>query len=195
MLIQLPSLPYPMQALEPYISKETLEYHHGKHHKAYVDNLNKLITGTPFEQKDLAEIVLSASDAMFNNAAQAYNHAFYWNCLAPNAGGVPEDGLLQAIQATFGNFDNFKEKFSASCISLFGSGWTWLVKDQTGNLAIVNTSNANTPIKEGKIPLLTCDVWEHAYYIDYRNMRAKYVESFWRIVNWSFVQKNWSSSK
>lgn len=190
MPIQLPELPYAMCDLEPYLSKETLEYHYGKHHKTYVDNLNKLLSGTQLENKSLEEIILNATDAMFNNAAQTYNHTFYWNCLSPEGGDMPEGKLLQTLKENFGSFDGFKEKFSSSCLSLFGSGWTWLVKDNSGKLSIVNTSNANTPIKEGKIPLLTCDVWEHAYYIDYRNARAKYIEAFWHLVEWKFVQEN-----
>ena len=190
MPIQLPELPYAMDALEPYLSKETLDFHYGRHHKTYVDNLNKLLSGTTLENKSLEEIVLNATDSIFNNAAQIYNHTFYWNCLSPSGVGRPGRELLKAVNESFGNLEAFKEKFFLSSMSLFGSGWTWLVKDNIGKLSIINTINANTPIKEGKIPLLTCDVWEHAYYIDYRNMRIKYIEAFWSIVNWEFVQNN-----
>jgi len=188
--IKLTDLPYAINALEPHISKETLEYHYGKHHKTYVDNLNKLLPGTKFEHKSLEEIVLNATEIMFNNAGQIYNHNFYWNSLSPNGGGIPDDELLQIINVNFGSFDKFKEEFSLAATSLFGSGWTWLVKNNLGKLSIINTTNSNTPVREGKIPLLTCDVWEHAYYIDYRNMRSKYIAAFWNLVNWRFVQKN-----
>lgn len=187
MSVILAELPYAMDALEPHISKETIEYHYGKHHKAYVDNLNKLIAGTDLDTKPLVDVIKSSTGPIFNNAAQVYNHSFYWQCLAPQAGGEPTAQLLQLIIKNFGSFAEFKEKFTASCLTLFGAGWTWLVQDEVGALAILNTSNAVTPITEGKTPLLTCDVWEHAYYIDYRNMRAKYVESFWQLVNWNFV--------
>ncbi len=186
---ELPPLPYPMDALEPYISKETLEYHYGKHHKAYVDNLNNLIPGTEFENLSLEEIVLKASGPIFNNAAQVWNHTFYWNCMAPNGGGEPEGKLADAIRRDFGSFEAFKEAFSKAAVTLFGSGWAWLVKSGD-KLEIVQTGNAGNPMTSGKKPLLTCDVWEHAYYIDYRNARAKYVENFWNLVNWDFVEQN-----
>ena len=187
---ELPPLPYAIDALAPHISKETLEYHHGKHHKTYVDNLNKLIPGTEFENLSLDDIVRKSSGGMFNNAAQIWNHTFYWNCLAPNAGGKPTGALAAAIDKAFGSFDAFKEKFSQTAIGTFGSGWGWLVKNASGSVEVVSTSNAGCPLTAGQTPLLTCDVWEHAYYIDYRNARAKYVETFWNLVNWDFVARN-----
>ena len=187
---ELPPLPYAIDALAPHISKETLEFHHGKHHKTYVDNLNKLIPGTEFENLSLEDIVRKSSGGMFNNAAQIWNHTFYWNCLAPNAGGKPIGALAAAIDKAFGSFDAFKEKFSQTAIGTFGSGWGWLVKNASGSVEVVSTSNAGCPLTAGQTPLLTCDVWEHAYYIDYRNARAKYVETFWNLVNWDFVARN-----
>jgi len=187
---KLPELPYAKEALAPGISAETLEYHHGKHHKAYVDNINKLIVGTEFENLPLEEIVKKASGGMFNNAAQVWNHTFYWNCLSPKGGGEPSGALAAAISKSFGSFDEFREKFTGAAVTLFGSGWAWLVKNTDGSLAIETTSNAETPVRAGKRPLLTCDVWEHAYYIDYRNARAKYLEAFWNLVNWEFVAEN-----
>jgi Fe-Mn family superoxide dismutase len=186
---KLPELPYAMDALAPHISKETLEYHYGKHHKTYVDNLNKLIPGTEFEKLSLEEIIKKSSGGIFNNAAQIWNHSFYWNCLSPK-GGEPSGALADSINKSFGSIDEFKQKFTQTAITTFGSGWAWLVKNTAGGLEIVSTSNAGCPLTEGKTPLLTCDVWEHAYYIDYRNARAKYVETFWKIVNWGFVAKN-----
>ncbi|BCX89618.1 superoxide dismutase, Fe-Mn family [Methylomarinovum tepidoasis] len=186
---ELPPLPYPMDALEPYISKETLEYHYGKHHKAYVDNLNNLIQGTEFENMSLEEIILKASGPIFNNAAQVWNHTFYWNSLAPNAGGAPNGAIADAIDRDFGSFDAFKEAFSKAAVTLFGSGWAWLVLSGD-KLEIVQTQNAGNPMTDNKKPILTCDVWEHAYYIDYRNARPKYVENFWNLVNWSFANQN-----
>ncbi len=188
---KLPELPYAMDALAPVISKETLEYHYGKHHNTYVVNLNKLVPGTEFEKLSLEDIIKKSSGGIFNNAAQIWNHTFYWNCLAPK-GGQPSGALAEAINKTFGSFDEFKQKFSQTAITTFGSGWAWLVKNSSGGLEIVSTSNAGCPLTEGKTPLLTCDVWEHAYYIDYRNARPKYVESFWSIVNWDFVAKNYA---
>ncbi len=190
---ELPELPYPMNALEPHISAETLEYHYGKHHAAYVANLNKLISGTEFEDMLLEDIIKKSSGGVFNNAAQVWNHTFYWNCLGPNCGGEARGDLADAINKAFDSFESFKEKFSTSAVTNFGSGWTWLVKNVSGDLEIVNTSNAGTPITEGKQALLSCDVWEHAYYIDYRNARPKYVEAFWNLVNWAFVAKNFTS--
>ncbi|MFZ5491032.1 MAG: superoxide dismutase [Pseudomonadota bacterium] len=187
---ELPPLPYAIDALAPHISKETLEFHHGKHHKTYVDNLNKLIPGTEFENLSLEDIVRKSSGGIFNNAAQIWNHTFYWNGLAPNAGGKPTGALAAAIDTAFGSFDAFKEKFSQTAIGTFGSGWGWLVKNASGGLEVVSTSNAGCPLTAGQTPLLTCDVWEHAYYIDYRNARAKYVETFWNLVNWDFVARN-----
>lgn len=186
---QLPPLPYAKDALAPHISAETLDYHYGKHHAAYVANLNKLIPGTEFEDLSLEDIVKKASGGIFNNAAQIWNHTFYWNCLAPG-GSEPTGALADALNKAFGSFAQFQEKFTATAVTTFGSGWAWLVKNADGSLAIESTSNAATPLKDGKTALLTCDVWEHAYYIDYRNARAKYVESFWKIVNWKFAAEN-----
>jgi Fe-Mn family superoxide dismutase len=187
---KLPELPYAKDALTPGISAETIEYHYGKHHKAYVDNLNKLIPGTEFEKMSLEEIVKKASGGIFNNAAQDWNHSFYWNCLSPKAGGEPAGALANAINKNFGSFAQFKEKFSNTAVTTFGSGWAWLVKNSDGTLSIESSSNAGNPLKDGKKALLTCDVWEHAYYIDYRNARAKYIEAFWNLVNWKFVEQN-----
>jgi Fe-Mn family superoxide dismutase len=193
MTYHLPKLPYAINALEPHISQETLEYHYGKHHQAYVDKLNGLVPGTEFENASLEEIITKASGAIFNNGAQVWNHTFYWNCLAPQGGGEPNGALMDAIKQKFGSFAEFREKFSQSAITLFGSGWAWLVKNPNGSLDIIGTSNAGNPLTEGKLPLLTCDVWEHAYYIDYRNARPKYIESFWKLVNWDFAAKNLAS--
>jgi len=192
MAFTLPPLPYEMNALEPHISKETLEYHYGKHHQTYVTNLNNLIAGTEFESASLEEIVRKSSGGLFNNAAQVWNHTFYWNCLSPNGGGQPEGALAEAINAKWGGFDAFKEEFNKQAAGNFGSGWTWLVKKGDGSVDIVNTSNAATPLTTSDIPLLTCDVWEHAYYIDYRNARPKYLESFWSLVNWQFASQNFA---
>jgi Fe-Mn family superoxide dismutase len=190
MSFTLPELPYALDALAPHISRETLEYHHGKHHNAYVVNLNNLVPGTEFEGKSLEEIIKTSSGGIYNNAAQIWNHSFYWNCLSPNGGGEPSGALAAAIDKAFGSFAAFQDKFSASCAGNFGSGWTWLVKNAEGDLEILNMGAAGCPLTEGKTPLLTCDVWEHAYYIDYRNMRPKYVEAFWKLVNWDFVAAN-----
>jgi len=187
---KLPDLPYARNALAPHISAETIEYHYGKHHQTYVTNLNGLIKGTEFENASLEEIVRKASGGVFNNAAQVWNHTFYWNGLKPGGGGAPSGAAGDAINSAFGSFDAFKQQFSDAAVKQFGSGWAWLVKEASGKLAIVQTGNAGNPMTEGKTPLLTCDVWEHAYYIDYRNARAKYVESFWNLVNWDFVAKN-----
>jgi Fe-Mn family superoxide dismutase len=187
---ELPALPYPKNGLEPSISAETLEYHHGKHHAAYVTNINNLIKGTEFENLGLEEIIKKSSGGIFNNAAQVWNHSFYWNCLKPGGGGQPKGELSKAINSTFGSFDNFKNEFTQKAVTLFGSGWAWLVKNKDGSIAVVQTSNAGNPMTEGKKAILTCDVWEHAYYIDYRNARPKYVEAFWSIVNWGFAEKN-----
>lgn len=186
----LPALPYAMDALAPIISKETLEFHYGKHHQTYVTNLNNLIPGTEFESASLEEIVKKSSGGVFNNAAQIWNHTFYWNSMAPNAGGEPTGKLADAIKAKWGSVAAFKEAFNKSAAGNFGSGWTWLVKKHDGSVDIVNTSNAATPLTTADVPLLTCDVWEHAYYIDFRNARPKYLESFWSLVNWSFAAKN-----
>lgn len=189
----LPDLPYPENALEPHISAETLQFHYKKHHATYVDKLNGLIPGTEFETAALEDIIKKASGGIFNNGAQVWNHTFYWNCLSPNGGGAPSGDLASAIDQAFGSFDDFKARFSESAVNNFGSGWTWLVENSDGTLEIVNTSNAANPMTDGKQPLLTCDVWEHAYYIDYRNARPKYVEAFWNLVNWDFVAQNFSS--
>jgi len=189
---KLPELPYSMDALEPFISRETLEFHYGKHHNAYVTNLNNLIAGTEYENLSLEEIIMKApTGGLFNNAAQVWNHTFYWNGLAANAGGKPNGIIAEKITEKFGSFDAFKEAFSKSAVTNFGSGWTWLVQDSNGDLDLLNTDDAGTAMKEGKSALLTLDVWEHAYYIDYRNARPKYVEAFWSLVNWDFVNSNY----
>ena len=189
---KLPELPYDLDALQPHISKETLEYHYGKHHNAYVTNINNLIPGTEFEDLSLEDIIKKApAGGIFNNAAQVWNHSFYWNCLSPNGGGEPGGKLLEAINKSFGSFDEFKSQFTKSAVTNFGSGWTWLVKGEN-RLEIINTSNAGTALTSGKTALLTCDVWEHAYYVDYRNARPQYVEAFWNLVNWNFVAGNLS---
>ncbi|MBC7573283.1 MAG: superoxide dismutase [Fe] [Herminiimonas sp.] len=188
----LPPLPYAMDALAPHISKETLEYHYGKHHQTYVTNLNNLIKGTEFENAALEEIIKKSSGGVFNNAAQVWNHTFYWNGMTPASTGTPTGPLADAISAKWGSFDKFKEEFGKSCAGNFGSGWTWLVKKADGGVDIVNTSNAATPLTGADKPLLTCDVWEHAYYIDYRNARPKYVETFWKLVDWDFATKNFA---
>ncbi|WAF89401.1 superoxide dismutase [Fe] [Aeromonas hydrophila] len=191
MAFELPALPYAINALEPHISQETLEYHHGKHHNTYVVNLNNLVPGTEFEGKSLEEIIKTSTGGIFNNAAQIWNHTFYWHCLSPNGGGEPTGALADAITKAFGSFAEFKDAFTKSAIGNFGSSWTWLVKKADGSLAIVNTSNAGCPLTEtGTTPLLTVDLWEHAYYIDFRNLRPKYMETFWTLVNWEFVAKN-----
>jgi Fe-Mn family superoxide dismutase len=188
----LAELPYPMDSLSPYISRETLEYHHGKHHKTYVDNLNRLITKTEFSEMSLEKIIKEASGGVFNNAAQVWNHSFYWKCMSPKVSSMPARELSDAINLSFGSFQNFKDSFTNYALTLFGSGWVWLTKDGEGKLEILAMGNAGNPIKEGKRPLLCCDVWEHAYYIDYRNSRPKYLEAFWNLVDWEFVSKNFS---
>ncbi|HVC50187.1 MAG TPA: Fe-Mn family superoxide dismutase [Burkholderiales bacterium] len=189
---KLPELPYAMDALAPHISKETLEYHYGKHHNTYVVNLNNLIKGTEFESLNLEDIIRKSSGGTFNNAAQVWNHTFYWNSLSPQGGGVPSGALATAIHNTYGSFDEFKKQFSQAAVGTFGSGWAWLVKKRDGNLGIISTSNAATPLTGDDKPLLTCDVWEHAYYIDYRNRRPDYVAAFWNLVNWDFASANFS---
>jgi len=191
MAIELPPLPYELNALEPYISRETLEYHYGKHHQAYVTNLNNLLPGSGFETLSLEEIIQKSTGAIFNNAAQVWNHTFYWHCLSPQGGNEPSGALAQALEKAFGSFAAFQEQFTKTAIGTFGSGWAWLVRDAQGKLEIISTSNAGTPMTDHKKALLTCDVWEHAYYIDYRNARPKYLETFWKLVNWDFVSKNW----
>jgi len=189
MSFSLPELPYSKEALEPHMSRETLEYHYGKHHKAYVDNANKLVAGTEFESMPLEDAVRKSSGKVFNNVAQIWNHTFFWNCLTPKQ-QPPGKKLADALIKDFGGVDDFKKKFTESAAGNFGAGWTWLVKGADGKLEIVNTSNAATPLTDGKTPLLTCDVWEHAYYIDYRNARPTYLEHFWSLVNWAFVEAN-----
>lgn len=191
MAFELPALPYEKNALEPHISAETLEYHYGKHHQTYVDKLNAAVEGTENAGKSLEDIIKSADGGLFNNAAQVWNHTFYWNCMSPNGGGEPAGALADAINSKWGSFDKFKEAFTNSAIGNFASGWTWLVKTSDGGVDIVNTDDAETPVThEGVTPLLTVDVWEHAYYIDYRNARPKYMEAFWALVNWDFAAKN-----
>ncbi|KKA44023.1 MULTISPECIES: superoxide dismutase [Fe] [Salinivibrio] len=193
MSFQLPELPFAKDALEPHISKETLDYHYDKHHNTYVVKLNGLIEGTDFEGKSLEEIIKTSSGGVFNNAAQVWNHTFYWHCLSPNGGGEPTGDVAEAITKAFGSFDEFKTQFTNAAVTNFGSGWTWLVKKADGSVAIVNTSNAETPLThDGETPLLTVDVWEHAYYIDYRNVRPDYLAAFWKLVNWDFVAKNFA---
>ncbi|MCB0356001.1 MAG: superoxide dismutase [Fe] [Bdellovibrionales bacterium] len=189
MAFNLPELPYSNDALAPHISPETIEYHYGKHHKAYVDKLNSLTEGTDLANKSLEDLITTQSGGVFNNAAQVWNHTFYWNCLKPKGGGEPTGKIADAIKSTFGSFADFKVKFTEAATTQFGSGWAWLVKNSQGQLEIVKTSNAENPMTQNKTPLLTCDVWEHAYYIDYRNARPKYVEAFWNLVNWDFVNK------
>jgi len=190
---KLPELPFAINALEPHISAETLEFHHGKHHNTYVTNLNNLIKGTEWEDSSLEDIVKKApAGGLFNNAAQVWNHSFYWNCLSPEGGGEPSGALAEAINSKFGSLETFKEQFTQKSVTTFGSGWGWLVKNTNGTLSIESTSNADNPLTAGQTPVLTCDVWEHAYYIDYRNARPKYVGAFWNIVNWKFVESNFA---
>ncbi|MEO6066083.1 MAG: Fe-Mn family superoxide dismutase [Lysobacterales bacterium] len=187
MAIELPALPFAREALEPHISAETIDFHYGKHHKTYVDNLNKMIAGTELDSLTLEEIVRKAEGAMFNNAAQVWNHTFYWNCLSSEGGGKPAGALAKAIDDAFGSYDAFVEQFTKTAIGTFGSGWAWLVQRSDGTLAIISTSNAASPLTGEDKALMTCDVWEHAYYIDYRNARPKYLDAFWKLVNWEFV--------
>ena len=193
MTFELPALPYANDALAPHISAETIEYHYGKHHQTYVTNLNNLVPGTEFEGLSLEDIVKKSSGGIFNNAAQVWNHTFYWNSLSPNGGGAPTGGLANAIDRTFGSFEAFKEAFAKCAVTTFGSGWAWLVKNANGSLELVSTSNAGCPLTAGQTPILTCDVWEHAYYIDYRNARPKYLEAFWALVNWEFASANYEA--
>jgi len=188
MAFELPPLPFKMDALEPFISKETLEYHYGKHHQAYVNNLNNLIPDTEFAGASLEDIIRKAKGGVFNNGAQVWNHSFYWECLTPNGGGEPTGTVLDALTSSFGSFNDFKEQFSKAAATLFGSGWAWLVKTPEGKLEIVQESNAGNPLTNGNTPLLTCDVWEHAYYIDKRNKRPEYIADFWNLVNWDTVK-------
>lgn len=190
MAFELPALPYAEDALAPTISAETISFHYGKHHQTYVTNLNNLTKDSELAEKSLEELICSAEGGVFNNAAQVWNHTFYWNCLSPNGGGEPTGALADAINATFGSFAEFKTAFSQTAITTFGSGWAWLVMDKAGKLSLRSTGNAANPMTAGDTPLMTCDVWEHAYYIDYRNARPAYVEAFWKLVNWEFVAAN-----
>ncbi|KTD21799.1 superoxide dismutase [Legionella londiniensis] len=190
MTFELPALPYAKDALAPHISEETLEYHYGKHHQAYVNNLNKLTENTDFASMSLEDVIKKSSGSLFNNAAQVWNHTFYWHCLSPNGGGEPNGKLADAINRSFGSFKKFQEDFTQTAINTFGSGWAWLVQNSSGNLELISTSNAGTPMTQGLTALLTCDVWEHAYYIDYRNRRPDYLGAFWRLVNWEFASSN-----
>lgn len=189
MSFQLPELSYAMDALQPHISKETLEYHYGKHHLTYVNNLNQLLVDSPMANLSLEQIIMKSDGGLFNNAAQVWNHTFYWYCLSPQGGGEPSGKLAQAINNKFGSFQAFKELFSKTALTTFGSGWAWLVLNEQGELAVTSTSNADTPMRHHQKALLTCDVWEHAYYIDYRNARANYIDHFWKLVNWKFVSE------
>ena len=189
-MFKLPELPYAKDALEPFISEETLEFHYGKHHQTYVNNLNNLTSWADLDNDDLENLIKDSEGGVFNNAAQVYNHTFYWNCMAPNAWEEPYEEIAELINRDFWDFGTFKEKFSTSAATNFGSGWTWLVKNTEWKLEIVNTSNAGTVITTDKTPLLVIDVWEHAYYIDTRNARPQYIENFWNLVNWDFVNEN-----
>ena len=187
---ELPALPYALDALGPHVSKETLEFHYGKHHKAYVDKLNELLPGSGYENASLEDIVRKSAGSLFNQAAQAWNHDFYWHSMSPRGGGAPTGPLAEAINQAFGSFEGLKKEFSDKAAGLFGSGWAWLVRKSDGSLATLQTGNAGNPLTSGDRPLLTCDVWEHAYYIDYRNARAKYVDAWWKLVNWEFAAAN-----
>jgi len=190
MPIKLPILPYKQNALEPYISKETIEYHYGKHHQGYVNKLNALIENTQLQEKSLEEIIIQTKQGpIYNNAAQVFNHTFYWNCMSPQGGGQPTGTIASLLEKQFGSFEKFKEEFTQAATTLFGSGWTWLIQNEEGKLSIKQMSNADCPLSHNLKPLLTCDVWEHAYYIDHRNARKKYVDAWWNIVNWNFVNK------
>ncbi|UDG82873.1 superoxide dismutase [Candidatus Vallotia lariciata] len=186
----LPPLPFSKNALAPHISEETVEFHYGKHHQAYITNLNNLIPGTEFENLSVEEIVQKSTGSIFNNAAQVWNHTFFWNSLSPHGGGAPTGKLGKAINAQWDSYDAFKKAFTKIAIGTFGSGWTWLIKKPDCSLDIISTSNAATPLTDSVIPLLTLDVWEHAYYIDYRNNRPQFVEMFWEVINWNFATKN-----
>lgn len=191
---QLTKLPYALDALQPHISQETLRYHYGKHHQGYVRKLNELTKGTELDELPLIEIVLKSSGEVFNNAAQVWNHNFYWFCLSPEGGKKPNGALAKAIDVNFGSFEQFQEQFTKAAVATFGSGWTWLVrKPLNSELAIESTSNAETPAAGNRVALLACDVWEHAYYIDYRNERANYLEAFWKVIAWDFVAANYAT--
>lgn len=189
-MIELPKLPYKRDALEPHISQKTIDFHYGQHHASYVKNLNNLIENTHYEKMSLEEIIKNSEGAIFNNAAQVWNHTFYWHCMTPEKGDLPQAVLLKTIERDFGSFDNFKQIFIKQAATLFGSGWLWLVCDKSGKLLLIQTSNAETPLTNKELrPLLTCDVWEHAYYLDQQNLRLAYLNEFWQIINWKFVEK------
>lgn len=189
-MIELPKLPYKRDALEPHISQKTIDFHYGQHHASYVKNLNNLIENTHYEKMNLEEIIKNSEGAIFNNAAQVWNHTFYWHCMTPEKGDLPQAVLLKTIERDFGSFDNFKQMFIKQAATLFGSGWLWLVCDKSGKLLLMQTSNAETPLTNKELrPLLTCDVWEHAYYLDQQNLRLAYLNEFWQIINWKFVEK------
>ena len=190
-MIELPKLPYKRDALEPHISQRTIDFHYGQHHAGYVKNLNNLIENSRFEKMSLEEIIKNSEGSIFNNAAQVWNHTFYWNCMTPNANTKPQARLLNAIERDFGSFESFKQLFTKQAATLFGSGWLWLVQDNEGKLSLMQTSNAETPISQDNLkPLLTCVVWEHAYYLEQQNLRLAYINEFWQIINWQFVEKN-----
>ena len=193
MTFELPALPYAKEALAPYISAETLDYHHGKHHAAYVNKLNAMIEGTEYSSMSLEEIIMKSEGGIFNNAAQVWNHTFYWHCMAPNAGGEPTGALAEAITAAFGSFAEFKAAFTQAAMTRFGSGWAWLLQSEDGQLQITSTANAENPMTDGLKPLMTCDVWEHAYYIDTRNDRGAYLNHFWNLVNWDYISQQFSA--
>ncbi|MCA9323348.1 MAG: superoxide dismutase [Fe] [Planctomycetes bacterium] len=190
MRYELPQLPYSKDALGPHISAETLDYHHGKHHQAYTTKLNEMLPGSGYENASLEDIIKKADGGLFNQAAQYFNHSFYWTSLSPSGGGDPKGAIADAIKKDFGSFSAFKEEFTKAAATHFGSGWAWLVKKADGKLAVVSSHDAGCPIRDGHKPILTCDVWEHAYYVDYRNARPKYIEAFWNLVNWDFANKN-----
>lgn len=194
MAFELPKLPYEKNALEPFISEKTIEFHYGKHHQAYVNKVNKLIEGTEFEDATLEEIIKKADGGIFNNGAQVWNHTFYFSQFNPDGTGEPESELKSAIESKFGSFESFKEEFSNAAATLFGSGWAWLVKNEAGDLEIIQTSNAGNPLRDGKTPLLTCDVWEHAYYLDKQNARPGYIEDFWKIIDWKVISERFAAS-
>lgn len=195
MTFKQPQLPYDLKALAPFVSEEQMDYHYNKHHAAYFKNLNRLVEGKAEESQDLDTVVKTSSGGVFNNAAQAWNHTFFWECMSPNGGGTPKGDLLEAIDKDFGGLDAFMKKFSESATTLFGSGWAWLASDASGNLEIMPLSNADTPLRHNKTPILTLDVWEHAYYIDYRNERPRFIEQFKDVIHWDFVEKNYISRK
>ncbi len=193
MAFTLPELPYALNALEPYITQNTLEFHYGKHHQAYVNNLNNLLPGSGFENASLEDIIRESSGGVFNNGAQIWNHTFYFTTFSPDAQGKPEGNFSKAIEKEFGSFEDFKTQFTSAAATLFGAGWAWLVKNDLGALSIVKESNAGNPLKDGYTPLLTCDVWEHAYYLDYQNKRPDYLNAFWEIIDWKAVARRFDT--